>query len=345
MWEAEPELEAVDETPVRREDGAPDATRLFAPDLLGRPARLPEPPPEVPEPPAAPARGGRDFSFGDLDFEEPTGPANPHQSQIFGDSFGSANEATVLAEPMDEPVAVEPVAVEPGEVEALADPLYSQTRFLDPHAPAPAPHFDTPNPAAAPPLPDLLAGEEITQPAEGEDEPELAEADLEPIPDDTEDPLAKPFSPETQAALSVPEFQPLEAPRPQPARAPRADAATRLLMDAPTLEPADLPPVEPPALPEIDTAPSLAPLAPPTPAVSTAVTLPPTRGAVAPMIDSAQLAQVVEKVAWEAFGALSEQVVGEVMKRVEAVVWEVVPQLCERLIKDEIARLKADLPE
>jgi len=65
----------------------------------------------------------------------------------------------------------------------------------------------------------------------------------------------------------------------------------------------------------------------------------------AAMIDSAQLAQVVEKVAWEAFGALSEQVVGEVMKRVEAVVWEVVPQLCERLIQEEIARLKAELPE
>jgi hypothetical protein len=372
MWEAEPELEAVeavDETPMRRDEhgeaspAAPDATRLFAPDLLGRAARLPEAPPEVPELPAAPRGARGDFSFGDLDFEEPTGPANPHQSQIFGDSFGSASasDQTVLAEP--------PKALDPVEAEALADPLYSQTRFLDPHA-APAPvHFDTPNPAAAPPLPDLLAGEEITQPSEDDDSPELSDADLEPLDDD---PLAQPFSPETAAALSAPEFQPIEAPRAQP---PREQAATRLLLSqeepAPPAAaatrliepPDDLPPAKPLPLPERDTAPSLAPLsaapaplppappaapAPPAHQVSTAVTLSgrePARAAVAPMIDPTQLAQVVEKVAWEAFGALSEQVVGEVMKRVEAVVWEVVPQLCERLIQDEIARLKAELPE
>ena len=50
-------------------------------------------------------------------------------------------------------------------------------------------------------------------------------------------------------------------------------------------------------------------------------------------------------MAWEAFGALSEQVVSEVLKRVESVVWEVVPQLCERLIREEIARLKAEMSE
>jgi cell pole-organizing protein PopZ len=70
-----------------------------------------------------------------------------------------------------------------------------------------------------------------------------------------------------------------------------------------------------------------------------------TRAAAVPVIDSAVLSQALEKVAWEAFGSLSEQVVNEVRKRVEAVVWEVVPQLCERLIREEIARLKAELPE
>jgi hypothetical protein len=360
VWEAEPELEAIDETPVRRElsgDGnaPPDATRLFAPDLLGRPARLPEPPPEVPDPPVAPRAGRGDFSFGDLDFEEPSGARpNPNQSQIFGDSFGSGS---------DQPALDAPQSLESVEAEALADPLYSQTRFLDPHAAPPA-HFDTPNPAAAPPLPDLLAGEEITQPSDEDDAPELSDADLEPL--DSGDPLSEPFSPETQAALSEPEFQPHEAPR---AETPREYAATRLMMEhdaeppARTMlldAPADLPPAEPLPLPERDTAPSLAPFPAPVPkpalpaspvpsaAAATAV-LPPPRAVMAAnaaaMIDSAQLAQVVEKVAWEAFGALSEQVVGEVMKRVEAVVWEVVPQLCERLIQEEIARLKAELPE
>jgi hypothetical protein len=86
-------------------------------------------------------------------------------------------------------------------------------------------------------------------------------------------------------------------------------------------------------------------------------TLPPKRSAIVPVapaapvartsaiVDSTLLAQSVEKVAWEAFGALSEQVVTEVLKRVEAVVWEVVPQLCERLIREEIARLKAEMSE
>jgi cell pole-organizing protein PopZ len=63
------------------------------------------------------------------------------------------------------------------------------------------------------------------------------------------------------------------------------------------------------------------------------------------IVDSTLLAQSVEKVAWEAFGSLSEQVVGEVLKRVEAVVWEVVPALCERLIREEIARLKAEMSD
>ena len=63
------------------------------------------------------------------------------------------------------------------------------------------------------------------------------------------------------------------------------------------------------------------------------------------IVDSTLLAQSVEKVAWEAFGSLSENIVGEVLKRVEAVVWEVVPQLCERLIREEIARLKAEMSE
>lgn len=59
-----------------------------------------------------------------------------------------------------------------------------------------------------------------------------------------------------------------------------------------------------------------------------------------PTIDRESVSSAVEKVAWEAFGNLSEQLVREVVKKVEAIAWEVVPQLAERMIQDEIEKLK-----
>lgn len=345
VWEAEPEAEvladdsafaaaradlhkdASDEAP------APDATRLFAPDLLGRGAQLPE----VPEPPRPPAARKGDFSFDDLDFEEPTNPP-AHQSGIFGES---SEPAASQVEPEFEPEFVQPLADAPLEVEALADPLYSQTTFLEPaRADGSAPRFAGANPVA-PPLPDLLdATPQARADDDSEEELELAEADtaLDDEPSELSDPLAKPFSPDTAAALAAPRFERVPAARPpEPPRA--AEAATRLMM--------------------ADEAPTPSPVRParPTPArvaAADADTLPP-RGEREPapvsaarasaIVDSTLLAQSVEKVAWEAFGSLSEQVVGEVLKRVEAVVWEVVPQLCERLIREEIARLKAEMSD
>jgi CheY-like chemotaxis protein len=336
VWEAEPEAEVLADdsafeaepaqlhTDVSPATPAPDATRLFAPDLLGRATRLPD----VPEPPRPPERKG-DFAFDDLDFEEPTNqPAN--QSQIFGESSDRAGAEL-------EPEFAQPIPDAPLEVEALADPLYSQTTFLDPAGA---------RPVSAPPLPDLLAATpQPHQNDDSEEELELAEADtaLDDEPSDSFDPLAKPFSPDTAAALETPHFERAPAPRSAaPARA--AEAATRLMLDddAPTPSPMrPLPPSRPrvaPAAAEADTLPPPARRAPPAPA-------PATRASASAIVDSTLLAQSVEKVAWEAFGTLSEQVVGEVLKRVEAVVWEVVPQLCERLIREEIARLKAEMSE
>lgn len=341
VWEAEPEADVIADDSAfgvanadlhahaSDEPLTSDATRLFAPDLLGRAAQLPE----VPEPPRAPAARKGDFSFGDLDFEEPTSPAS-NQSGIFGESSEpSASEF--------EPEFVQGLPADaPLEVEALADPLYSQTAFLEPAgADGGARRFAGPNPAA-PPLPDLL--EPTPEPHAGDDadeELELAEADtaLDDDPSETTDPLAKPFSPDTAAALAKPRFErPLE-----PIRAP--EAATRLAWDD---EPTSPPPARPmPASParvaaaEADTLPPRVQREPaPSPA-------PVSAARASAIVDSTLLAQSVEKVAWEAFGALSEQVVGEVLKRVEAVVWEVVPQLCERLIREEIARLKAEMSD
>jgi CheY-like chemotaxis protein len=53
-----------------------------------------------------------------------------------------------------------------------------------------------------------------------------------------------------------------------------------------------------------------------------------------------QLAETLEKIAWEAFSDLSDQVVREVLQRVETIAWEVIPQLTETIIREEIRRLK-----
>lgn len=353
LWEAEPELEASDDSPMRRaileaepisppepasSEPPADATRLFAPDLLGRSARLaetPEPPLAAPAPPVQ-ARG--DFSFEDLDFEEPTGsPAN--QSQIFGESSDEFSSDTILAAP---PAAEGADAF--GAQAPLADPLYSATRFLDPQSDDDeAPTFGTPNPSEAPPLPDLLGSDDITAPSRDFDELELS--DVEPEPEIEGEPLDDADSYDESFATYAATLEPA-----------RALTATRLVVqeeasdevadELDELEPELLEPEPIAAEPDYESEPSPAPAA----QMLAAIALPRVAALertsmAAPVIDSALLSQTLEKVAWEAFGSLSEQVVNEVRKRVEAVVWEVVPQLCERLIREEIARLKADLPE
>ncbi|MCP4007025.1 MAG: hypothetical protein GY725_22830 [bacterium] len=62
-------------------------------------------------------------------------------------------------------------------------------------------------------------------------------------------------------------------------------------------------------------------------------------------LDPADVRNAIEKVAWEAFGAVQEQLMREVTARTEAAIWEIVPQLAERLVREEIARLKADVDE
>ena len=60
----------------------------------------------------------------------------------------------------------------------------------------------------------------------------------------------------------------------------------------------------------------------------------------APAIDRAELRDTIEKIAWDAFGPITEKVVREAIARIEQVVWEVVPKLAETLIQEEIRRLK-----
>jgi hypothetical protein len=59
-----------------------------------------------------------------------------------------------------------------------------------------------------------------------------------------------------------------------------------------------------------------------------------------PAMARAELHDMIEKIAWDAFGPITEKVVREAIARIEQVVWEVVPKLAETLIQEEIRRLK-----
>ena len=55
-----------------------------------------------------------------------------------------------------------------------------------------------------------------------------------------------------------------------------------------------------------------------------------------------EIRTALEKVAWEAFGSVAENLVKEAIERIEKIAWEVVPQLAETLVQEEIRRMKED---
>jgi len=55
-----------------------------------------------------------------------------------------------------------------------------------------------------------------------------------------------------------------------------------------------------------------------------------------------QLHDALEKIAWEAFGDVTEQIVKQALERIEKVAWEVIPQMAEALIREEIRKLKGE---
>jgi hypothetical protein len=61
--------------------------------------------------------------------------------------------------------------------------------------------------------------------------------------------------------------------------------------------------------------------------------------ALAPQL-RAQLHDTLEKIAWESFSSVTEQIVRQALERVEAVAWEVIPQMAETLVREEIRRMK-----
>ncbi|MDJ0785844.1 MAG: response regulator [Myxococcota bacterium] len=68
-------------------------------------------------------------------------------------------------------------------------------------------------------------------------------------------------------------------------------------------------------------------------------------GEALPMDDEelrGRLHETLERMAWDAFGDVTERIVSEAVERIEKVAWEVIPQMAETLIREEIKRMKGD---
>jgi hypothetical protein len=63
--------------------------------------------------------------------------------------------------------------------------------------------------------------------------------------------------------------------------------------------------------------------------------------ALAPQL-RAQLHDTLEKIAWESFSSVTEQIVRQALERVETIAWEVIPQMAETLVREEIRRMKGE---
>lgn len=314
-------------------------------------AQVPQPTPEPPQ-----AEPASEFSFDDLDFADPR-PAPPPDADPLHDpllpveraprSVGPAVEVAGLDDFGGDTSQTQPIlsAMKPGDgapLISIEDALYEETSFLDPGASASAMTPDLPSSTepAGTPLPEspLLNSLSDVSAVFGES---LVASDSEATGQQIE---AAPVQPEESVLEELPALEEL---RPLPAEAmaeaepmiepeamlePEATEAAQPEEDSDDLPWADA--LEDGAEDAVEAAPIPAPPLDPEPEVSS-----PAAGS-ALQLDPDALHRSLEKVAWEAFGSLSEQLVTEIVQKVEAIAWEVVPQLAERLIREEIARLK-----
>lgn len=139
-----------------------------------------------------------------------------------------------------------------------------------------------------------------------------------------------------------------EAPAPWPAEPPALAEAELLSEPAEEETPAPWP-AQPPALAEAEFLSEPAPEDLSEPALDTLAA--PMEDAPAFSATSApdlspiareQLHEALERIAWDAFSDVTEQIVKEALERIERVAWEVIPQMAEALIQEEIRKLKGE---
>ncbi len=283
------------------------------------------------DPQAAP-----DFSFDDLEFEAGTKPAEASEESPVSPPSPDPAMNTTVAAPLDAeaasaltPPAEVAVAVNTDdgktqreETSQLGDSLFNGGAVLEslnlaaPDETAPSSGSLKADPSSVDPADDLDATADsgsIDVDPGGQSEV-LGEVLVQP---------ARPLAPHPadKTVAWEPEKSPLIDPEPEEVEAELdwAEPASAEPEPMPAAEPLLDDPIEDPE---------------PTAVIADAEPLP-----AGPDVDA--IREVLEKLAWEAFGPLSEQLVRETVQKMEAIAWEVVPQLAERLLQDEIERMKA----
>ncbi len=245
-----------------------------------------------------------DFSFDDLDFDSPP-PLSAEKTQVLGATPSHEGPSAAAAEPAATAEAAklsDDGILEIGE-EPAADALYGELSFGDPLAESTAlPSAES----SAVPLEDPSGVEDDTTAPESGTESQILG---DPLLTGEEDPPPLNFEEATLPSDAEPQTH-----EPEPAE--------ELLF--------------------VDKSPSqTGPLADHETPVPTQ-TGPPASGSPTSPVDARAMREVLEKLAWEAFGPVSEQLVRQVVEKVEAIAWDVVPQLAERLIREELERMKAN---
>jgi CheY-like chemotaxis protein len=274
------------------------------------------------EPPSAPPILGKE----DLAQLEPSEPsATPAAASAFEGLSASLLEEPAPTHIIEERATPEPdltseaASGSPEETIILSDldtdPVSSPDPFNAIHAAEPSSEEDFASDPMAQVEPDDLAVGAVLDPVAGRDF-DVSSSDLGDPLEETESTLEateeEPSSPWSVEAPALEEGEVLGEPGADLAPEPAPEAVPESAPD-PVLAPQE----DAPAL-SSTSAPDLSPL---------------TRE---------QLHDALEKVAWEAFSNVTEQIVKEALERVESVAWEVIPQMAEALIREELRKLKGE---
>ena len=322
-----------------------------APVLESAPAPTPVPVPATPPaaptelvtaaaPEPAPAPSDADFSFADFDADLGAGTAQPSGEVT---QFYDPAAAKSLEAPSEPPPAALPAAQAPSDA---PDPNYDETSFLDPRAALTPDGPAAPEPAAADDVPEIEAPPSSGVPLAPDAAAELDVFEAPNVPDlhtptdgraqatgettwRLTDTPSQPATPNAAALAAEQALDDLADPDAglRVVRARADETQSDLAWAEPLDDRAATNPIDRPA--SVET-PAAAPAGPPTGDHPTV------------QIDSKHLQESLEKVAWEAFGPVSEQLVSEALRKIQEVAWEVIPQVAERLVREEIEKLKRE---
>jgi hypothetical protein len=261
--------------------------------------------PAIPDPPGGTGDETVLLSAGSSLLEQPDPDAT-------GPGLGAAEDASL--EPTAEPIfdALDDVSTLPGAA-AAANPDPDRRHAYD---------------VSSTDLGSPLAGGPTAEPRRSPDETVIMSEPL--VAAEPEAPASLAFSPEPPP---IPEATVAEEPVSEPI----------LAAPQPVNEPAPEPAAELPALAFDGPAPAGAaaieePVDAPRPVAEASA-----ESGATPEISPAtreEIRTALEKVAWEAFGSVAENLVKEAIERIEKIAWEVVPQLAETLVQEEIRRMK-----